>query len=104
MSTGCSGDFSRRPRNCLAHGHPRTAIDDHPARIAFVSDNIERNAFAVSVEAILSGFIATAWSTAHRQFNFRAEDFPITVHFGPAIAFECERAGGIESRHENAEG
>src|SRR5689334_7656982 len=79
-------DLARWPRNLFTRRQPRAAIDDHPAWHAFIRDDVEREAVTVSVEAILSRPIATAWSTSHRELNFVTLSFPVAAEFGPAFA------------------
>src|ERR1051325_1659012 len=96
-------DLPWRSVNRFTSGKPRAAIDNHPARHTLIVDYIERDVFAVSVEVVLSGSIATAWSTTHREFNFVALRIPTSVELGPAFAFECERTARIETRYKRAE-
>src|SRR6185503_10557627 len=96
-------DLSRSSSNRFTGREPSALIDDHPAWHTFIGDDLERDAFAVSVEAILSRAIATAWSTAHRELNYVTFSFPATVELGPAIAFERERTPRIEARCKHTE-
>src|ERR1700755_301930 len=58
---------------------------------------------AVSLVTILAGTTAAFWSTGDQKFNLRAGALPGAILFGQAAAIECERAGRIETRGENAE-
>jgi len=95
-------DLARRPDDCFTDRKPRAVIDDHPPWHAFVGDEIERQAPSVGVEAIFSRPITAAWSTSHRELNFVALSFPVAVEFVP-VAFERQRARGIEAHDEGAE-
>ncbi len=84
-------------------GKPHAAIDNHPAWHTQICDYVERDALAVSVEAILSRTITAAWSSRHREFNFVALGFPTPIQLGPAFAFELERTRRIEARRKHTE-
>ncbi len=95
-------DLARRFGNNLIWRSPRTAIEDHLPHPAIVRYETEGKVLAVSFVAILAWAIAAARSAGHQELNIGAEVFIGTVDLGPAGAFECERARGIETSCKNS--